>query len=140
MLNTAFVMFLLLLTAIGVAPAPVTGTDPWTGRSGEAEALSDVAKGRPVKLFYQALFGEREFLRTRGLNDCNPERFDVPDEARSQFEPPDADYSESVRYTAEERARLFSATMFAKDYNRTMFRMRRSDVLRICPRARRDNL
>jgi hypothetical protein len=133
-------MILLVLSAIGAAPTPATGINPWAGRSGEAEARSDIAKGRPVKLFYQSLFGEREFVRTPGLSECKPDRFDVHQQARSHFEWLGADYSESALYTAEDRARRLSAVTFAKDYNRTMFRLRRSDVLRICPAATPDNL
>jgi hypothetical protein len=47
---------------------------------------------------------------------------------------------EALANTAEELALLRSATMFARDYNRTMFRVRHGDVLKICPRARPDNL
>ncbi len=132
---------LLLLTATGDVPAAAAPSDPWAGRSGEAEALVDIGKRRPVKLYLQGIAGERLELRTPGLINCNPERYDVPKQARSQFEHVDAaDYSESVRYTEEELARMRSATRFARDYNRTIFRMRRSDVLKICPKARSASL
>ena len=47
-----------------------------------------------------------------------------------------ANYSESIIYTAEQMQRLNSATLFARDYNLTMFRKRRSEVLEICPSAK----
>ena len=112
-------MVLLLLTAIGGVPAVAAENNQWTGRSGEAEVLADIAKGRPVKLILKGIAGERLDRRTPGLSNCNPDRYDVPNELQSQFEPLGADYSESVQYTAEELARLRSATMFARDYNRT---------------------
>lgn len=68
------------------------GSSPGVGRSGEAEALADTAKGGPIKLYMQAIAGERDFIRTPGLSDCNPDGYDVPDEARSQFEPVGANY------------------------------------------------
>lgn len=125
---------------VELKPPPSAGqaSNPWASRSGQAEALADIAAGRPIKLFYQSLFGEREFVHTPGLSNCNPDRYDVPDDARSQFEPLGADYSESIQYTAEEHARITSATQFAKAYNVTMFTMKRGDVLKICPAATRD--
>ena len=117
-------------------PAPAgEALNPWVGRSGEAEALADIANGRPVKLFYQYIAGERMFIRTPGLLNCNPERYDVSEDARSKLVPLGADYSESVQYTNEERSRITSATLFARAYNVTMFTKKRDDVLKICPAA-----
>jgi len=113
-------------------------TNPWAGRSGQAEALADVANGRPVKLLYRSLFGEREFVHTPGLSNCNPDRYDVPDDARSQFMWLGADYSGDIRYTPEQYAPLTSANLFARAYNVTMFTVSRDKVLKICPAATRD--
>jgi hypothetical protein len=124
-----------------VAPAsrPVgEATNPWAGKSGQAEALADIAEGRPVKLFYQTLMGEREFVRTPGLSNCNPDRFDVPESERSKLVLLGANYSESVQYTDEENSRVTTATLFARAYNVTMFTMKRDEVRRICPSAKRD--
>ena len=41
-----------------LAPAK-EGSNPCSGRSGEAEALADLAAGRPVKLYTHVLGGER---------------------------------------------------------------------------------
>jgi hypothetical protein len=129
----------LLLTAIGDVPAADAANDLWAGRSGEAQALADIAARRPLTLFYRGIAGERIEMRTPGLRDCDPERYDVPKNYRSRFVSIGPEYSESVQYSAEELARMASATRFAKDYNRTIFRMRRSDVLKICPKARPDS-
>ena len=135
------ILLLALLNASpdGGAVRPTVQTiNPWVGRSGKAEALADIAAGRPVKLYYRAVFGEREFVHTPGLSNCNPDRFDVPKKARSRFEYLDADYSESVRYTTEQSARIVSAVRFARAYNITMYTKKRRDVLKICPAATRD--
>lgn len=118
------------------APAPAEpGLNPWAGRSGQAEALADIAKGQPIKLYYQGIAGERLEMRAPGLSNCHPDRYDVPEDARSKFVPLGADYSESILYTQEELARFDSATLFARAYNVTLFRMKRDEVLKICPAA-----
>ena len=134
---------LVLLTFVAAAPAAsneaaTPALDPWSGKSGQAEALADIAKGRPIKLYIQSIAGEREVIRTPGLLNCNPDRYDVPNEARSKFEPLGADFSESILYTSEERARFRSASLFARAYNVTMFTMKRDEVLKFCPAASRD--
>lgn len=108
------------------------------GRSGEAEALADIGAGRPIKLYFQSLFGEREFIRTPGLKNCNPHRYDVTKNAREQFEHLNADYFEDIQYSPEEHARITAATQFAEAYNVTMFKLKRVDVLKICPAAALD--
>ena len=113
-------------------------SNPWVNRSGQAEAVGDLAKGRAIKLYAQVISGERDEIHTPGLNNCNPDRFDVPKDARSRFEPLGADYYESIRYKSEELARLRSATLFARAYNVTVFTLRRDEVLKICPAATRD--
>lgn len=128
-----------LLPPVEIAnSSAATPTKSWSERSGKVEALAHLAERQSVKLLYQAMAGEGEFLRTPGLRNCDPDRFDVPANARSSFEPLGADYSESVPYSAEEMARLASATRFARDYNLTMFQERRNEVLKICPSASTD--
>jgi hypothetical protein len=112
--------------------------NPWAGRSGQAEALADIADGKPIKLYIRSVAGEREVIETPGLTNCHPDRYDVPADARSTFASLGSDYSESIIYTSEERARFRSATLFARAYNVTMFTMRRDEVLKICPAATRD--
>jgi hypothetical protein len=134
---------LLLSTSNGIvaadAPAPEKeAINRWAGRSGQAEALTDIANHRPIRLLYQVVSGERDEIHTPGLSNCNPDRFDVPKDGRSKFEPLGADYYESIRYTSEDLARLRSATLFARAYNVTIFTMRRDEVLKICPSATRD--
>lgn len=120
-------------------PTPVgEPVNPWAGRSGEAEALADLAKGLPIKLYYQWIAGERQVIRTPGLRNCNPERFDVPGNARSKFVAIGADFSESIQYTDEERARFRSASRFARAYNLTIFSKRTEEVVQICPAVTRE--
>lgn len=126
-------------TAMPVPAPSVTpkGSNPWAGRSGEAEALADIAAGRPIKLYIQYIAGEREIIRTPGLRNCNPDRFDVASSARFNFVSVGADYSESIRYTEEQLDRFDSATLFAKAYNVTIFSKKRAELRKICPTVTR---
>ena len=125
-------------TATLPAAAATASKDPWAGRSGESEALADIAAGRPIKLYTREISGERDVTETPGLRNCNPERFDVSVNARSKFKPLGADYYESNHYTSEELARLRSATLFARSYNLTWFAKKHFEVLKICPGAIRE--
>ena len=132
-------MVLFVLASIaGPADGPSRADNPWAGRSGQAEAITDTAEGLPVRLYTRAISGERDVIDTPGLRNCNPDRYDVQNEMRSRFVGLGEGYSESIRYTAEELARLRSATQFARAYNVAMFTMRRDEVLKICPAATRD--
>ena len=110
-------------------------SNPWSVRSGRSEALADLAAGRPVKLYLQSVAGERAVDRTPGLSNCNPGRSDVPKAQLGRFAPLGENYSESVVYTAEQVARINAATVFARDYNQTMFHKKKREVLGICPSA-----
>ena len=113
-------------------------TNPWAGKSGKAQALADIAAGRPVRLYLHFMAGERAIELTPGLNNCNPERFDVSLSARSRFIPLGEDFHSDRIRTGAEIARQHSALVFARTYNLTMFRKRKADVLFICPSAEID--
>jgi hypothetical protein len=118
---------------VGRVAAPAgTALGPWSGRSGEAEALADLANGSTLKLYTHLLAGERAQLRTPGLRNCDPDR-----SARGAgwlFAPiPDADMSESIRYTDEQLSRMRAASAFAKSYNLTIFNHRRATIAQLCP-------
>jgi hypothetical protein len=126
----------LCSVAAAVPPPSSPAANPWANRSGKAEALADLAKGLPVKLLYQVIWGEREVIRVTGLSNCDPDRFDVPKNARSRFEAVGADYSENSDYTAEDYKRFHAGSQFARAYNSTMFERNRAGVLAICPAAK----
>lgn len=131
-------MILFLASIAALSSSQSEGSNPWAGRSGEAEALADIATGRPVQLYLQSTAGERGVDHAPGLLNCSPDRGDVPIKALNRFKPLGADYSESIIYTAEQVRRLHSATLFARAYNLAMFRKRREQVLEICPSAEVD--
>ena len=111
--------------------------DAYYGRDGQAEALADIAQGKPARIYICSICGE--FCRLEGVNilNCEPERFDTQTAPKTFFVslPPEANGDSSLRQTPEQRVRGLSAYYFASSYNRTMFRQRKNEVLRRCPRA-----
>jgi hypothetical protein len=110
--------------------------DPYAGRNGEAEALADIARGRPPKVYYRDVCGDHCRKQAAGLLNCNPERFDTQKAPKTFFVPiPEADADSDYGHTQEQNARRHSAFFFAKSYNLTMFRKRKREILRVCPAA-----
>jgi hypothetical protein len=124
-----------LLGSANLAGMQGTATpDPWINRSGEAEALADLAAGAPVKLYTHVWGGEGVWFRTPGLLYCDPDRNSGDREAQELFaEIPDANMSEGVILPADRQSRQLHAFLFAQTYNLTMFERRRDDVVRFCP-------
>lgn len=107
-------------------------SNPWAGKSGRAEALADLAAGRPIKLYTHVFAGDRAKFRTPGLLNC-----DLDQSAKGAewlFAPlRDGDWSASILYTSAERSRQLAAFAFAKAYNLTIFEHKRELIVRLCP-------
>ena len=111
-------------------------SNPWAGRSGEAEALADLANGRPVKLYTHVYGGERAGFRSPGLLYCDPEQNIGNKAAENLFVfIPEANVSEGVIYTPAQQARQHSASSFARSYNLTMFSRRYDYIVQLCPKV-----
>ena len=127
--------------AEAAALAPASGsveTDSYFGRNGEAEALADLARGKPVKLYSYEWEGEVPRYVTPGLLNCDPDLNDDPVAANAVFSPlPEENGSEGNphTHTEEHEKRAASARRFAKAYNLTMFHRRSEQILRMCPSA-----
>lgn len=118
----------------GVAPKQVS--DPWAHRSGEAEALADLASGRPVKLYTHVWGGERAGFRSPGLLYCDPDQNIGNRAAEAMFAfIPEANVSEGVIYTPAEQSLQRSASTFARAYNLTVFHQKRDFIVRLCPKV-----
>jgi len=117
-------------------PAPAgEASDPWAGRSGEAEALADIAAGRPVKLYTHVYGGERGGFRSPGLLYCDPDQ-NIGKAALNLFAfIPEANVSEGVIYTPAQQVRQHSASSFARSYNLTMFSRKSDYIVRLCPKV-----
>lgn len=127
---------LTLLVAVFQGVAALAAVDQYAGRDGGAEALADIARGNPARVFYRGTCGDRCSLDGVGLLNCAPERFDTKSAPKGFFVyVPEADGDSSVIPTAEQHARGASAYLFAKAYNLTMFRERKREILKQCPRA-----
>ncbi len=130
----------ILLTSEGRALAgdPASGRQAlsYAERSGEAEARTDLARKKPLKLYTHVFNGRAPAFRTPGLLYCDP-RVVAGEEAQALFVPlPAADWQEGVKYTDEQQRMAEAARHFASQYNRTIFRARKAQVTRLCPRAR----
>ena len=128
------------LTSGGQAYAdqPVSGRQapPFAERNGEAEAHTDLVRGKPLKLYTHVFNGRAPGFRTPGLLYCDP-RVVAGGEAQALFVPlPAADWQEGVEYTDEQQRIAEAAQHFASQYNRTIFRAKKAQVTRLCPRAR----
>lgn len=123
-------------------PAPAgEGSNPWVGRSGEAEALADLANGRPVKLYTHVYGGERAGFRSPGLLYCDPEQNIGNKAAENLFAfIPEANMSEGVIYTLAQQARQRSASSFARSYNLTMFSRKYDYIVQLCPKVELESL
>ena len=141
MLSNRFAAAVLTIFLASEGPAcagpPASGRPaPYAERNGEAEARTDLARGRPLKLYAHVFNGRAPAFRTPGLLDCDP-RIVAGEEARALFVPlPAADWQEGVKYTDEQQRIAQAARRFASQYNRTIFRARKAQVIRLCPRAR----
>lgn len=117
--------------AVSAREAPSYGQ-----RNGELEALSDIAAGRPLKLYSHVFDGRIPGFSTPGLLNCSP-AFSRPAEGRILFAPlPEADWREGIAYTAEQGRAADAARRFARLYNRTIFQARMSEIRRTCPQVR----
>ena len=120
------------------AGQPVSGrhAPSYAERNGEAEARSDLARGKPLKLYTHVFNGRAPAFWTPGLLYCDP-RVVAGEGAQALFVPlPAADWQEGVRYTDEHQRIAEAAQRFASQYNRRIFRARKAQVTRLCPRAR----
>ncbi len=142
MLSNRFAAAVLTVFLASVAqayagqPASRRQTPTFAERNGEAEAHTDLARGKPVKLYTHVLNGRAPGFRTPGLLYCDP-RVVAGEEAQALFVPlPAADWQEGVEYTDEHQRIAEAAQRFASQYNRTIFRARKAQVTRFCPRAR----
>ena len=116
--------------------AQPAASNPWAGRSGEAEALADLANGRPVKLYTHVLGGERAGFRSPGLLYCDPDQNIGSKAAEAMFVSiPDANFSEGVIYTPAELSLSRSASVFARAYNLTMYHRHRGYIVSLCPKV-----
>jgi hypothetical protein len=113
-----------------------TALDPYAGRNGEAEALADIARGRPTKVYYRGGCGDRCVLMGVGLANCEPDRFDTQKTPNGFFVGIPEAFIDSSPISPEQHARRLSAYLFAKAYNYAMFRERKGEILKICPQAR----
>jgi len=111
-------------------------SDPWYDRSGKAEALADLANGRPVKLYTHVFGGERGGSKTPGLLYCDPDQNIGSKAALDLFVYIlEANMSEGVIYTLDQQAKQHSALSFARPYNLTMYKFKRKHVRRLCPKV-----
>ena len=121
------------LTKITVQRTPWEA-DPWP--SGEAEAISDLKSGHPIKLYTHVWGGERAGFRSPGLLYCDPDQNNGSRAAHEMFAfIPEANISEGKRYTATEQAMQWSASAFARAYNLTIYRQKRSYIRSLCPKV-----
>ena len=124
---------LLVALSQSEAKAPVNA---YAGRNGEAQALADIARGEPARVYYRGQCGESCRLIGVGLLNCEPDEFDTQKAPKGFFVyVPEADADSSVTPTADQQARAVSAYVFAKAYKLTMFRERKREILKQCPRA-----
>ena len=137
-LAAAVLTFFLMSGGQAYAGESVSGRQAlsYTERNGKAEARADLARGMPPRLYAHVFNGRAPGFRTPGLLDCDP-RVVAGEEARALFVPlPAADWQEGVQYTDEQQRITQAAQRFAGQYNRTIFRARKAQVTRLCPRAR----
>ncbi len=128
------------------APTPALVERPaWTvasnydKRSGNAQALADLAGGKPTKLYWYAFEGEAPHYLTPGLLNCDPDLDTVYSGTNALFASlPDGDFSEGQVYSEFQRNRAVAARGFARSYNRTMFRERSAEIISVCPEVKLD--
>ncbi len=127
---------LILLAASMNGDAKPAVLDPYAGRNGKAEALADIARGNPPRVYYRSGCGDRCVFMSLGLANCEPERFDTQKAPAGFFVLIPEAHIDSSPILPEQRDRRLSAYLFAKAYNHTTFRERKREVLEICPQAK----
>jgi hypothetical protein len=108
-----------------------------TSRDGGTEARADLAAGKALKLYTNIHDGRFFHYVTPGLLDCGPDAAAAQEGSALFFERIAAgDFSDSGRYTGEQLKEMDEARRFASAYNRTVFRAKEKQILRVCPQAR----
>ena len=108
----------------------------YAGRNGEAEAQADLAAGKPLKLYAHVLNGRAPGFRAPGLLNCDPGLVGGTEGQRLFAPLPKADWQEGEKYPAEYYREAEAANRFASRYNQTIFKARKAQILRLCPRGR----
>jgi hypothetical protein len=138
---TRFSILMLLALSCATASASLAAPvrlnpDEYRNRDGEKEANDDLRHGKPLKLYYSWQWGEGLRLPVAGVRFCDA---DSPKDARKAkavfVSLPALEYAEDRRYTSEEHERQLSAWKFARTYNLTMWRHKKSEIHRLCPYA-----
>jgi len=135
---TVSVLLVTLLAHSHISAVPRVGA--YEGRNGRAEALADIARRKPAKVYIRTICGEFCRISAVGIRNCEPERFDTQTAPKTFFvDIPELffgeNYDEQVTRTDEQRRQANSAYTFAKAYNLTIFRTTKTAILRHCPRA-----
>ena len=116
--------------------AKPAAVDPYAGRNGETEALADIARGIPPRVYYRSGCGDKCVFMGVGLANCEPDRSDTQKAPKGFFVSIPEAHVDSSPIPPEQVARRLSAYLFAKAYNHTMFRERKREILKICRQAR----
>jgi hypothetical protein len=104
--------------------------DRFAGRNGATEAARDAVSGRPLKLYSHVRNDVAPGWGSTGMLNCSPGNvsnhgvFEMVDELASQ---------EAEVPPPEQDQQIASAAAFTDAYNRTVLRLRRRDVLALCP-------
>ena len=114
--------------------------DPYAGRNGRAEALRDIRRGKPLKLYTHIFNAEGPGTRTPGLKFCSPDENIGTKAAQRMFVfVPEAAQGEAEQITIEEMKHVESSEAFSKAYNTTVFLKRAGQIRKFCPKAMLDN-
>ncbi len=125
----------LVVAAVAQAPASATKLMPYEQRDGQREARADVRAHRPTKLYSAVFNGRAPGFQTPGLVYCDP-RYAYPDGNLRLFAPlPEADWGEPGPFPPHYQA----AISFARNYNLVMFKARKAEIMRVCPKVQLRN-
>lgn len=105
---------------------------PFSQRDGAAEANADIKAKRPTQLYSAVFNGRVPGFITPGITDCNP-RYTGGRAGTILFvDLPEAGWQEPAPLSWPQRD---VAIEFARRYNQTMFKSRKADIQKSCPRA-----
>lgn len=100
----------------------------YANRDGKAEAVAELAGGKPARLYTHIWNGRAPGYRTPGLTRCDPRYATIDPE--TLFRPlPEADWQEPGPFPPQYEA----AVKFARAYNLTMYANRKVQIMRVCP-------
>ena len=122
-------MFLAILLS-----DPIATVDPYSIRDGAAEAAADLKAGKPLSFYWQHISARSPQDSLPGIVRCEVSQFKISTPFHF-LEIPKAEWRGGVTYSPEQDHRHSSALLFATAYNQTIYKARKSDILKTCPLA-----